>query len=140
LGVRSGHSHGSPTSAQMSGINGVMMGSLNGFTTANGPPPGLSLPPGLGSSRGSYNLASASNGGGSGSGSPYQGSGYQNGRHGPPSWNGSPYGGGLGVSNAGGNGALSGSNYGGNSGNSNSRQRTNGNVNPAFLPPHYMGR
>ncbi|KAI1864739.1 hypothetical protein JX265_008463 [Neoarthrinium moseri] len=47
LGVRSGQAPGQTGSASMTGMNNIMGGSGNGFTTANGPPPGLPGPPGL---------------------------------------------------------------------------------------------
>lgn len=46
LGVRSGQSPTQNSGGQMSSLNGIS-GSPGGFTTANGPPPGLSAPPGL---------------------------------------------------------------------------------------------
>jgi len=58
LGVRSGQTPGPAASGSMANMNGVMSGSGNGFTTANGPPPGLSAPPGLG--RMSYSTSSLS--------------------------------------------------------------------------------
>ncbi|KAI2605132.1 uncharacterized protein GGS25DRAFT_515535 [Hypoxylon fragiforme] len=48
LGVRSGQTPGQTGPAAMTGMNGMMAGPGNGFTSANGPPPGLSAPPGLG--------------------------------------------------------------------------------------------
>lgn len=57
LGVRSGQGMASPgppnVQGGMQGINGVMLGGP-GFSTASGPPPGLSAPPGLNSSRMGY--------------------------------------------------------------------------------------
>ncbi|KAI1379764.1 hypothetical protein F4677DRAFT_441960 [Hypoxylon crocopeplum] len=53
LGVRSGQSPGQTGPGPMAGMNGMMAGPGNGFTSANGPPPGLAAPPGL--SRISYN-------------------------------------------------------------------------------------
>ncbi len=47
LGVRSGQSPNQPGASSMGGLNGIMSGSAHGFTTANGPPPGLTAPPGL---------------------------------------------------------------------------------------------
>lgn len=47
LGVRSGQAPGQTGSTSMAGMNNIMAGSGNGFTTANGPPPGLPGPPGL---------------------------------------------------------------------------------------------
>ena len=53
LGVRSGQT---TTQASTPSMTSMMAGSPNGFSTANGPPPGLSAPPGLGQGRfgGSY--------------------------------------------------------------------------------------
>lgn len=56
LGVRSGQAPSQPSQGAMAAMNGMMAGSANGFTTANGPPPGLSAPPGLGTGRANYNL------------------------------------------------------------------------------------
>jgi hypothetical protein len=47
LGVRSGQAPGQTGTPSMAGMNNTMSGSSNGFTTANGPPPGLPGPPGL---------------------------------------------------------------------------------------------
>jgi hypothetical protein len=58
LGVRSGQNSGGNGGGSMSGMNGMHPGSANGFTTANGPPPGLSAPPGLGLNRGGYTASS----------------------------------------------------------------------------------
>ncbi|RDW62112.1 hypothetical protein BP6252_11545 [Coleophoma cylindrospora] len=59
LGVRSGQGMASPGPPSlpgvMQGINGVLSnGPSASFSTANGPPPGLSAPPGLGPSRVAY--------------------------------------------------------------------------------------
>lgn len=59
LGVRSGQGPGlpgpAPPSGGMSGMNGMMSGNSGStFSTANGPPPGLAAPPGLGPSRVQY--------------------------------------------------------------------------------------
>jgi hypothetical protein len=54
LGVRSGQNQGQNGAGSMGAMNGIHASSNGGFTTANGPPPGLSAPPGLGSSRGGY--------------------------------------------------------------------------------------
>ena len=55
LGVRSGQGMASPgppnVPGVMQGMNGVMLGSPGAFSTASGPPPGLTAPPGLGPSR-----------------------------------------------------------------------------------------
>ena len=58
LGVRSQHNPGSSSSSgAMGGMNGSMSSAANGFTTASGPPPGLSMPPGLAQNHVSYNAA-----------------------------------------------------------------------------------
>jgi hypothetical protein len=58
LGVRSGQGMASPgpqnVPGVMQGMNGVMVGGPGAFSTASGPPPGLSAPPGLGPSRMAY--------------------------------------------------------------------------------------
>ncbi|KAK3371940.1 hypothetical protein B0H63DRAFT_283424 [Podospora didyma] len=54
LGVRSGPSSVQTIASPMSVMNGVHSGSGNGFTTAHGPPPGLSAPPGLGMNRSAW--------------------------------------------------------------------------------------
>jgi hypothetical protein len=54
LGVRSGQTPNQNSAGSMAGMNGIMSGSSNGFTTATGPPPGLSAPPGLGMGRLAY--------------------------------------------------------------------------------------
>ncbi|KAK4088453.1 RNA recognition domain-containing protein [Purpureocillium lilacinum] len=65
LGVRSGQTPGQSSSNSMSGMNGMVNANNNGFTTAHGPPPGLSAPPGLGSGgRGNFNVAASMNTGG----------------------------------------------------------------------------
>lgn len=80
LGVRTGQGVGNPNPTQsnnmMHGMNGMINGSLGGssFATANGPPPGLTAPPGLGHNRTAFgsgfmtNMAPASN--------QYAGNGY----------------------------------------------------------------
>ncbi|KAI5867620.1 hypothetical protein GGS23DRAFT_592920 [Durotheca rogersii] len=70
LGVRSGQTPGQAGAGPIAGMNGMMAGTGNGFTSANGPPPGLAAPPGLG--RIAYNNGSAAGGGAS---TPYS-SGY----------------------------------------------------------------
>ncbi|OTB11075.1 hypothetical protein K445DRAFT_69008 [Daldinia sp. EC12] len=60
LGVRSGQSPGQNGPGSMAGMNGMMTGPGNGFTSANGPPPGLAAPPGLG--RIAYNNGSTTPG------------------------------------------------------------------------------
>lgn len=68
LGVRSGQGMASPGPSNlpgvMQGMNGAMLGGQGAtFSTANGPPPGLSAPPGLGQSRMGYtNTMSPMNG------------------------------------------------------------------------------
>ncbi|KAI1402634.1 hypothetical protein F4819DRAFT_495920 [Hypoxylon fuscum] len=57
LGVRSGQTPGQTGSSSMPGMNGMAAGPGNSFTSANGPPPGLAAPPGLG--RMLYNGGSA---------------------------------------------------------------------------------
>ena len=62
LGVRSGQGMASPgpstVPSGMQGMNGAMLGGLGStFSTASGPPPGLSAPPGLAQSRMSYGNA-----------------------------------------------------------------------------------
>ncbi|KAF4504232.1 hypothetical protein G6O67_008408 [Ophiocordyceps sinensis] len=65
LGVRSGQGPGQGSSGSPGGVNGIMSGNANGFTTAHGPPPGLAAPPGLGAGRGgSYSLAAPMSTGG----------------------------------------------------------------------------
>ena len=58
LGVRSGQTPGPPSGSSVSGMNGMISGMNNGFTSANGPPPGLTAPPGLGTMRPAYNMPS----------------------------------------------------------------------------------
>lgn len=84
LGVRSGQQPGQGASGAMPGINGIMSGATNGFSTANGPPPGLAAPPGLGMSRVSYGT-SPSPGMTNGAGSPYTPSGFPSTSNSP--WN-----------------------------------------------------
>lgn len=56
LGVRSGHNNHQNNSSHMNGghINHMPQGPNNHFSSANGPPPGLSAPPGLSSARQPY--------------------------------------------------------------------------------------
>ncbi|KND88068.1 Cell wall integrity protein scw1 [Tolypocladium ophioglossoides CBS 100239] len=112
LGVRSGQAPGQSSSSNMSNMNGMMAGNSNGFTTAHGPPPGLSAPPGLGSGRGNYNLAASMNTGGS---HPNHTSGFPGEPNHP--WNAPIYNNGVA---AGPNGPL--------------------HANSAYLPRHMMGR
>jgi hypothetical protein len=136
LGVRSGQAPGPPPSNNINGaMNGMMSSSTNGFAgTANGPPPGLSAPPGLGPTRVNYNLASTMS---SGSNHPYNVASFPNGTSMHP-WNGSMHHNGLG---AGANGSLNGSlNRAHHNGSGTSSGNSSSNGNPAFLPPHMMGR
>lgn len=90
LGVRSGQGSGPPGPPAPPGIMQNMSGMMNnnipgpGFSTANGPPPGLAAPPGLGPSRVQYgsvmNPMTATNGH---YGVAYNGAGS--------GWNGPPY-------------------------------------------------
>lgn len=85
LGVRSGQGMVSPgpqnMSGAMQGMSGIHGNQGASFSTANGPPPGLSAPPGLGSSRASYsNTMSPMSGGGS----QYSATSYGSNGHG---WN-----------------------------------------------------
>lgn len=55
LGVRSGQTPGyNNAGGTIGGMNGMMTGAANGFTSASGPPPGLSAPPGLQNRMASY--------------------------------------------------------------------------------------
>ena len=85
LGVRSGQNSGQNGNGSMGGMNGMHPGAANGFTTASGPPPGLTAPPGLGMNRGGY---TASSGLGSGASSMYSSPTVSN----PPS---NPWGNGM---------------------------------------------
>lgn len=86
LGVRSGQGMASPgpsaVQGVMQGMNGVMLGQNSSFSTASGPPPGLSAPPGLGPSRMAYaNNVNPMNGAGSYTAAPFGGN--TNGWNGP---------------------------------------------------------
>lgn len=70
LGVRSGQPTGQNHST-LAGLNGILSGAQSAFTTANGPPPGLSAPPGLGSSRGTFQPPAPN-------GHPFSGPGFAN--------------------------------------------------------------
>ena len=63
LGVRSGQGLSSPgppnVPGVMQGMNGVLGHQGASFSTANGPPPGLAAPPGLGQSRIAYTAATS---------------------------------------------------------------------------------
>lgn len=95
LGVRSGQAPGAPGPSAppsvMQGMNGMVNG-MGGtsFSTANGPPPGLAAPPGLGPSRVQYgavmNPMAASNG-------HYTGGGFVSNSN---VWSGTAYGGSMG--------------------------------------------
>lgn len=54
LGVRSGQTSAQASVGGAGGMNGLSAGPGGGFTTASGPPPGLSVPPGLASNRMGY--------------------------------------------------------------------------------------
>lgn len=129
LGVRTGQAHPAPSPGQIPSMNGLIMSPVNGFTTANGPPPGLAVPPGLNSGHTTnYTLAhTASNGG------QFSPSAYQNGSHSNSPWNGHPNG--LGAANGGLDGGMNGNGLGLSNG---SRSRLNGGSDGAF-PPHMMG-
>ena len=71
LGVRSGQSPNTPGANSMGGMNGLMSTPGHGFTSANGPPPGLAAPPGL--NRSTYNGNSPLT---PGSGTSYSSSSY----------------------------------------------------------------
>ncbi|KAK4239155.1 hypothetical protein C8A03DRAFT_14443 [Achaetomium macrosporum] len=58
LGVRSVQNQGQNGPGAMGGMNGMHPGTTSGFTTASGPPPGLTAPPGLGMNRGGYAASS----------------------------------------------------------------------------------
>jgi hypothetical protein len=112
LGVRSGQSPSQTGPAAMAGINSMMAGSGAGFTSANGPPPGLAVPPGL-NMRMPYNAAPSMS---SGTSSPYSASNFSS-NYGNV-WSNSPY-----------NGALQ-------AGDSSSSL----NASASFLPPHMSGK
>ncbi|KAG9244973.1 hypothetical protein BJ878DRAFT_420220 [Calycina marina] len=83
LGVRSGQGLLPQSSSNMPGLiqsmNGMMMGDPGSFSSANGPPPGLTAPPGLGPSRigCAQNSMSSMNGGAHGHyGPPYAQNGW----------------------------------------------------------------
>lgn len=75
LGVRSGQTPGQNAGGSAAGMNGLHPGSSTAFTTANGPPPGLTAPPGLSQNRTGY---SASPGLGNGSTSQYASPAFSN--------------------------------------------------------------
>ncbi|KAL7621143.1 cell cycle RNA binding protein whi3 [Parahypoxylon ruwenzoriense] len=72
LGVRSGQTPSQTGPGSIAGMNGMMAGTGNGFTSANGPPPGLAAPPGL--SRIAYNSGSTIP---SSASTPYSATSYQ---------------------------------------------------------------
>ncbi|KAI8623127.1 hypothetical protein F5Y19DRAFT_468735 [Xylariaceae sp. FL1651] len=72
LGVRSGQAAGPPANGSMASMNGLLSTSNNGFTSANGPPPGLTAPPGL--NRVNYNGSSPSIS--NGTSTPFSSAGY----------------------------------------------------------------
>lgn len=88
LGVRSGQTPGQSGATSMTGTNNMMSGSGNGFTTVNGPPPGLAAPPGL--NRMNYGTASSMS---SGTNTPYSATSYTSGSSNV--WNNSLYSGPL---------------------------------------------
>ncbi|KAK8070965.1 RNA recognition domain-containing protein [Apiospora hydei] len=92
LGVRSGQTPGPSGAAAMAGINNMMAGSGAGFATTNGPPPGLSAPPGL--NRMAYNGASSSSLS-NGASAPYSSPNYPNNNSSSSNnysgWNSAPY-------------------------------------------------
>lgn len=80
LGVRSGQTSAQASVGGAGGMNGLSAGA-GGFTTASGPPPGLSVPPGLGSNRMGY-----------GAGPTSAGHGYNsNGAPSSAGWNGAAF-------------------------------------------------
>ncbi|KAI1337092.1 hypothetical protein F5Y15DRAFT_408193 [Xylariaceae sp. FL0016] len=110
LGVRSGQAPGQTSATSMAGMNGIMPGTANGFTTANGPPPGLAAPPGL--NRSAYNGSSIPGG----ASSPFPSTNYQTSHV----WSSPLYGGSGPLSAGGSSSAMNGS--------------------PAPFPPYMMGR
>jgi hypothetical protein len=111
LGVRSGPGMVASGPANISGVmssmNGVMVGGHGGnFSTANGPPPGLSAPPGLGPNRMGY-TGIMSSGTMAGPGNQYAAASF----NGANNWSGQPF---TSAMTAGGPAALmNGSNGGG---------------------------
>ncbi|KAF4445314.1 hypothetical protein F53441_10926 [Fusarium austroafricanum] len=80
LGVRSGQNPTHANSGAMAAMNGIMPGSVNGFPSANRPPPGLASPPGLGSGRGPFPAPAPINAGQAG---PFGGFTHVQGWNGP---------------------------------------------------------
>lgn len=72
LGVRSGQSPGQGGAAPMAGMNNMMAGSGNSFSTVSGPPPGLTGPPGINRLAYGGGISSMT----SGHSAPYSGSSY----------------------------------------------------------------
>ncbi|KAH7037240.1 uncharacterized protein B0I36DRAFT_63318 [Microdochium trichocladiopsis] len=113
LGVRSGQSPNQNSGGPMSSLNGIS-GNAGGFTTANGPPPGLAAPPGL-NRMATYSSTGSLSGNG---GSPYPASAFPGSNNNV--WNNAPpYNGPL---SAGGTPAAM------------------NNAGSAFPPPYMMGR
>ncbi|TWU74600.1 cell cycle RNA binding protein whi3 [Metarhizium rileyi] len=112
LGVRSGQGPGQSSNNSMGTMGGMIGGGTNGFASTHGPPPGLAAPPGLGASRGNYNLSSSLNNGGS---RPYNNTA------------GSPGGSNLTWNTSYSNGVAAGPN-------------TGVNNNSSYFPRHMMGR
>lgn len=67
LGVRSGQTPNQNIPGSMSTMNGMIPGPANGFTTAHGPPPGLTAPPGLAMNRAGFSSNSGPSRGGNSS-------------------------------------------------------------------------
>lgn len=157
LGVRSQH-HGNQTSmGAMGPVHGAANGGGNGFPSANGPPPGLSAPPGLGPMN--QNAAASNgnhafhhqNGYSPASNSPWNGNGrgnFSTGQTTPGGMNGmdgSHMSNGYGYKGTGTPGPMSRGNYGNSSTSANMNGNTNSNgyyhaQSPANMPPHMMGR
>ncbi|SPO03863.1 related to WHI3 protein, involved in regulation of cell size [Cephalotrichum gorgonifer] len=78
LGVRSGQTSGQGNGGGGGGMSGLSAGPGGGFSTTSGPPPGLSVPPGLGPNRMGYGIGSASgpHGYNGGTGAPSQAHGW----------------------------------------------------------------
>jgi hypothetical protein len=118
LGVRSGQAPGAPGPSApqnvMQGMNGVVNGMAGtSFSTANGPPPGLAAPPGLGPSRVQYGAIMNPMGTGN---SHYPAGGFVGNNN---VWSGAAY-----------NGSIGGV----------SQTTTMGGVNSGFPPAYMMGR
>ncbi|TQW00991.1 hypothetical protein V2A60_002015 [Cordyceps javanica] len=138
LGVRSGQVPAQAPSMQMPNANGIVNGPSNGFS-ANGPPPGLSAPPGLGSGRSNFNI----NGGGSNQRQQFGYHGYPTANNNPwntPSFTSGHMNGGSGNGHGSGNGGHGPSN--GHTGhNLNSGHSSNNGQSPSlFGSRHMIGR